>query len=498
MRFTKHVLILILLTAVACSRMPLSSRGLASRDLDTGYQYINTNEVLFGVEYSFQDRELVNEPGRTTMRTDHKAKKLEEMFNKFLELKDTTREEAIVKNSVLDDFKPGYQFKVPGDGVYTINMEPVTVEFNTTPKTAHQIVETSTPIFEAAEAVGLKPYVNPAAERSGMGHIHVGGNSIKENPFYKNPNLLRNILVYYHKHPSLLYGFAEAYDIGDNSNIETYHNPKRQKAFEKAIAEFDAWYEKAQKGFVPMENGLQEFLLALKRNEPAENDFFHHYRFINLEHLKKFTQYKMEPELRGKYTVEFRIFRPQKGPEHALANTQLLLDVMETLSAPGYLEKFEPISETKFNNFWTVAKIKSDWLEVKKFIKHDNEFSDEMLEEAVDALETRPAFDLKLAQYKNAKVYSAYSKKTDKGTAFELRIPAKDATKQPDLLLLDKTVEFELVTLEDGKYWIATVDTKKLNISLEELLNDPTVLKTTRGFLGSVIKNCQTAISSFF
>jgi hypothetical protein len=430
------------------------------------------------------------------MRTDHKAKKLEEMFNKFLELKNTTREEAIVENTVYAEFKPGYQFKVPGDGVYTINMEPVTVEFNTTPKTAHQIIDASTPIFEAANAAGLKPYVNPAAERSGMGHIHVGGNSIKENPFYKNPNLLRNLLVYYHKHPSLIYGFAEAYDIGDNSNIETYHNPIRQQAFEKAIAEYDAWYEKAQKGFVKMENGLQEFLLALKRNEPVENDFFHHYRFINLEHLKKFTQYKINPSLTGKYTVEFRTFRPQKGPEHALANTQMLLDIMETLSAPGYLEKYENISEVKANNFWTSAKIKSDWLEVKKFIKHDNVYSDEMLEEAVTALESRPVRDLEIGRYKNAQIYHAYSKKSDKGSSFELRIPA-GSNKQPEVSLLGKQVEFELVNLEDGKYWIAMIDTKKVNIHPDDLINNLAILKE-RSTIGSVFKNCQNAISSFF
>jgi hypothetical protein len=64
MNFKKHVLLVILLPAVACSRMPLSSRGLASRDLETGYEYVNPNEILFGVEYSFQDRELMNQAAR--------------------------------------------------------------------------------------------------------------------------------------------------------------------------------------------------------------------------------------------------------------------------------------------------------------------------------------------------------------------------------------------------------------------------------------------------
>jgi hypothetical protein len=52
-----------------------------------------------------------------------------------------------------------------------------------------------------------------------------------ENPFFVHPLLLRNIQVYLHKHPALLHGFAEAYDIGINSNIETFHEESRQRVF---------------------------------------------------------------------------------------------------------------------------------------------------------------------------------------------------------------------------------------------------------------------------
>ena len=477
--------------------MPTTSRALASRDLETGYENIDPTQVLFGVEYSFQDRELVNEPGRTTVRTEYKAKKLEAMLDKFLELHKTNRTEAIVKDTSHNEIKPGYQFKIPGEEVYTINMEPVTVEFNTSPKLASQIREASTPIFEAAESVGLKPYVNPAAERSGMGHIHVGATYLKDSPFYKNPNLLRNMLVYYHKHPSLLYGFAEAYDIGDKSNIETYHSRARQLAFKKAIAEYDEWYARALKGEDNIEKGLQELLRALKKNESEPNDFFKHYRFINLQHLKIFAIQDIKPHFMGKLTVEFRGFRPQKSPEHAQANTQLLLDIMETLSAPGYLEKFETVNEAAFSNFWTAGKIKSDWLEVKKFIKHDNPYSDEMLEEAVLALEQeRPTHKLSLGHIKEAKLYEAYSVKTDKGSSFELRIPAKDE-RMPKIKLLDVALDFELISLDDGKYWITRIDTKKLKIQPTDLYQKPIIFKVLGDLIDSTQFNCRKIMNSF-
>ncbi len=496
MKIHQYIVVLSLLLSVACSGLPKHSRSLASRDLESDYQHINPKKVLFGVEYSFQDETIVAEPGRMTMRTDHKAKKLELMFDNFLSLINTTRKAAIVKNTVFEDFKPGYVFAVPGDGNYTINMEPVTVEINTTPKTVFEIVDASTPIFEAADQAGLKPYVNPAAERSGMGHIHIGAAALRDSPFYKNPNLLRNMLVFYHKHPSVLYGFAEAYDIGDQSNIETYHNQKRQLAFKKAIAEYDEWYARAMKGQENMEKGLQEFLRILRKNEPEKDDFFHHYRAINMEHLKVFVEHDTKPNFQGKLTVEFRIFRPQKGPQHAEANTKLLLDIMETLSVPGHLEPFEMISPNKFKNFWSAGKIKSDWLAVKKIIQHDNEFSDEMLEEAIKALEEKPSYNVALGKYKNAKLFHAFSKKTDKGYAYELRIPAVDEN-VPEVEINQRPVQFELIKLDNKKFWISYIDSKELNLDPGQLTRSPGNFLKAKGLVSTIL-NCRDMVQSFF
>ena len=159
------------------------------------------------------------------MYTDYKKEKMDLMLAEYLKLRGLEKRH-VRYDGTHEYIKPGYEFHVPGEGIYVINMEPVTIELNTTPKTYEQIMTVAPEIYQAAEKAGLVPYVNTAAERSGMGHIHVGGNTLGESPFYKHPNLLRNLLVYFHQHPSLLYGFAEAWDIGYGSNIENYFEKK--------------------------------------------------------------------------------------------------------------------------------------------------------------------------------------------------------------------------------------------------------------------------------
>ena len=163
-------------------------------------QTLNRNEIWFGVEYTFQDIEMVNEPGRSTMSTPHKEAKALEVANRIRENLGLPQEALYIKTT----WKPGYFLNVPGDGQWVINSEPVTIEINTTPRTLDQIRETAAPIFAATKAAGLVAHVNPAAERSGMGHIHIGAASMAQNPFFQNPPLLRNVMVYLHKNPSLL------------------------------------------------------------------------------------------------------------------------------------------------------------------------------------------------------------------------------------------------------------------------------------------------------
>ena len=276
--------------------------------------------------------------------------------------------------------KPGYEFHVPGEGIYVINMEPVTIELNTTPKTYEQIM-TVAPKFIGPQKSRSCSYVNTAAERSGMGHIHVGGKTLGESPVYRHPNLLRNLLVYFHQHPSLLYGFAEAWDIGLGSNIENYFERDRFEGFTEAVEAFDKWYlEQLRTGSPKIEQGIYVFLKSLESHQRFYRDFFDHYRFINLEHIKEILQ-GYGPTDRGKFTIEFRMFRPQKSPEHAQANAELILDLLEFLSKPGKLIPLKKPSPSEIGRMQMPSSIESDWEKVKSEINHSNLLSDQMIEE---------------------------------------------------------------------------------------------------------------------
>jgi gamma-glutamyl-gamma-aminobutyrate hydrolase PuuD len=423
---------------------------------------IDLNRTLFGVEYTFQDQGMVDEPGRMTMETPHKRAK----FNRF---RAAYLAELGLDKNALDgfgrtDFKPGNTITVPGDGSHVMNMEPVTIEVNTTPKVFAEIEPAAEKIYRASEQADLLPYVQPAAERSGMGHIHVGGAKLGDSPFYRNPLLLRNLMVYEHKHPSVLWGFAEAYDIGPNSNIETHHGSNRRDGFEKAVAKFDAWYEKTRKSGGDLSDGLRQFLRALYEQDEIvgfDKSYFRHYRFMNIEHLKTLANSArpLDPNLEGKFTVEFRNFRPPKTPGHAKASAEFLLTLMDEMAEPGHLEKFEVVSDAAYERFHSATKVASDWEQVKNELPRLNPLWDDAVGEYVRVQSEVEAVRAKLPNGLIAEIRPAYSPKGDKGTKFEIRLPAKGVD-APTIELAGQPLTFEKVTVGKKSYWLSVFDAK--------------------------------------
>jgi putative glutamine amidotransferase len=461
----------LLLILWSCASFIGDDHGRYVADDSKEYSYytherIDYQKLLFGIEYSFQDEEIVAEPGRETMRTPHKGKKFDDMWDAYSQQLGID-DDSITKDTAHGHFKPGYQFMVPGDGSYTINMEPVTVEVNTTPKHIHEVHQTSSKIFAAAEQADLVPYVNPAAERSGMGHIHVGAKTLRESPLYQNPLLLRNILVYYHQHPSLLYGFAEAYDIGDNSNIETFHIKGRQEAFKKVVEDFDEWYFQTKREGGDLSQGLAQFLRILEMNEPPGQGFCHRYRVVNLEHLCKLRPNNLPLDQPGKFTVEHRSFRPQKNADTAHANAHLLIDLYEKLSTPDFMVPFEEVSETEYKRFWTGSMIQNDWEQVKRFIDHKNIHSDAMITETVQALKIQTL--VPSTKIDNATIQSAFSKKEDKGKAFELKVESEH---RPVLEVGGREVEFERIVENNKTAWVSYLDSKSLGVTPTDIINE--------------------------
>ncbi len=396
---------------------------------------------------------MVDEPGRNTTSTPHKEKKAKEIalgIAKNLTLPDTA-----VKRK--QSWKRGWYVVVPNDGKWVINAEPVTIEVNTTPRPVNGLVAVARPIFRATKDAGLVPYVNPAAERSGMGHFHVGAAQIGESPFFKHPLLLRNVMVYLHKNPGLLHGFAEAFDIGNGSNIETYHD-ERQELFRDAVAEFDRWYDGASKA--ERANGFNEFISILHAYDEKTSTrvgFFEHYRLFNIRNL---AAGNFLPDSTGKLTVEFRNFRPPKSPETAKSIAELLLALMEAQSAPNVKEKFEWISADEYLRFNTGTRVLSNWEKVKQ----DLDLNDPLLDaEVAEYAEAVQRFKYK-SPVGGGELFMSHSRKDEKGEFFELRLSVSEHAARPELVHWNGTVDFERMSLDGVEYWVAAIDAKAIGV----------------------------------
>jgi Putative amidoligase enzyme (DUF2126) len=430
-------------------------------------QYIDLKLTLFGIEYSFQDELIVQEPGRNTSFTPYKKDKLEQMLANYMSIV------GIPKTSIQPKLgldKPGYYIETPADGNYVINMEPVTIEFNTTPKTLDEIVGAATPIYEAARLSGLKPYVNPAAERSGMGHFHVGGKTLNQSPFYIHENLLRNTIAFFHKHPALLYGFAEAYDIGPFSNIETLHEPDKQAALEEIFKSYDEWFQK--KATFDVRNGFL-FLIDLFKSsrhkikwarEKNSYGWFAHYRFINLENLI-YLGIDSDPNKSGKLTVEFRMFRPPPTPEHARSLALLLIKVFDYLAKPNHLEHFEIIDPKEMNSRMSATRVASDWEELKLDLNISDANLDAMIAEYVDTMHAKKIVNK--YPVRGVEIFETYSEKIVKGNRFEIRVDSKIWIDYPNLEFNGTKIVFFKAKVENQSYWVGVIDLTKTGIEVK-------------------------------
>ena len=159
----------------------------------------------------------------------------------------------------------------------------------------------------------------------------------------------------------------------------------------------------------------------------------------------------LKPDATGKLTVEFRMFRPQKSAEHAKANLDLLIDVFRYLAQPDFLVPLDHISEKSALVQWTPTKIKEDWKIVKELIGHKNALSDQMIQELIDISREVPS------PIEGAKMRLAFSRKENKGLAFEILIP-DDRPLRPRVDIIGKPVYIERIKVDGKKFWIGRVD----------------------------------------
>ena len=434
-------------------------------------QLVDRSLTLFGMEPTFQDLEMVNEPGRLTLETPHKREKFEAMIAAVLADLDTTH--SAVRSSIgSSEYKPGVRLQIPGRGDYLVDMEPVCIEWNQLPVRSFEMIATWAPIFSAANRVGLVPYINPAAERSGMGHFHVGGHTVATNPYFRHPTLLRNMMVTLHQHPSLLWGFAEAYDIGLDSNIETYHE-QRQSVLRAAVAKFDRWYKSASPA--DKRNGAFKFLGILHSLHSVSVGFFQHYRFLNLQHVKALANGTIESDGQrtGKYTIEHRNFRPAPTAPHAQALTELLLRVMDKLAPEDLLTPWKTISSAEYTRFHSATVVSDDWSRVvNEFALPNNQIWNDMIGEYVNNQTSRARTH---PTVQGLELLPAYSEKYNKGKYFEMRTLAEGAfaIAPPEIVIPDgPAIDWRRVTIGDQIYWLTVVRGNGTTVSIESFLQN--------------------------
>jgi hypothetical protein len=408
---------------------------------------VDPQSVFFGYEATLQDRRIESSDDEMTMSTPYKEKKIREFVGA---LTDSIHQPLVdLDDSQMElDFKPAILVKFEKER-FVVNLEPGVIEVNQTPKNIFDIKQAWTPVFKAAQLAGLKASVDKLGEGGGGGHVHVGGRTIKENPFLKNPLLLRNILVYTHQHPSLLFGFAEANDLGRMSTTRTLHDSASQIGFQKAIALFDLWYAQASPD-QQKQDSLKSLLTYFRQYAPR---FFSHDVFINLQHIENLT--KALPKTNNKFTVEWRNIRPLPSAEHVEAIAGLLLKQIEFFSQPEYRVPFQFISAQQFLNFMGPAYTEQDWV----LVKQELGIRDPRLDELVYDYTRNKELE-RDSYYRTGKVSEAYADPEQKHPNREILIPLSQKNNEKKLIpYKNTTVQGNVVEL-DGKSYLAAVVSK--------------------------------------
>lgn len=432
---------------------------------DLGLQRIDPEKTLIGQEHTAQDQTMVDEPGRSSGPTEHRWMKLREFVEAFRIRMSVKRKRHIRRRN--EETDPGF-FVNTRIGEYRVNMEPVTIEVNSPPPNIFQLRDYATPVYQTYEEIGLVPYIRTAGERSGMGHAHIGGATLEDSPFYLFPNLLPNFMVYLHNNPAALFALSEAYDMGRNSNMETYHYAPKQEEFSQAIEEFHKWWKKNPKKRV--EYGLFKFVSLIKKTSLVATD---HYRYINFERFSGFETSKEKIQSQKEATartVEVRVIRPYKTVDHAEAVGMYLLKLLDYLSDPKMLLKIQPVTRESFQFYYSGTEIAANWEKVKADIGFDNSFVNEMVQEYVDNVRNK-IYEVK-GLPKKSEVSAAYSRKEEKGQRYELRIPVgKAQVEQPHVALNGLQIPLKKIRINNEEFWVGMFHLADYKIPMNEMMD---------------------------
>jgi len=404
-------------------------------------QWIDPSQVLFGYEATFQDKQMSLNDTSDTAYSGHKRDKINEMM-RLLPQEIGLRPISSQRNFGVDH-KPFAQRNF-NEEMVRFEMEPGAIEINMTPKPIFSLKTSWAPIFRLARKVQLKNSVFPLGVGGGGGHIHVGGESKEVNPFLLNANMLRNVLVYTHHHPSLLFGFSEGFDVGPQSSARTLHDPALEIGFYSAIHHFDEWYIEAS----PEERrteGLHRLGGALLKYAPL---FMEHNVFINFEHASRIV---LPYASNHKATVEWRNIRPLKNPAQVEAMAGLILRLMDRGSNPYLVVPLTGLAKDQFMAFMSPSYVEADW----ELVKSELGIDDPILNQMIHDYTRNP--DLNPVSYGGGVVRGAYSDHARMGKFLEFVKPLAKGRKSNTVMFQGRSYPAAQFKKDGQDYLVAIV-----------------------------------------